>query len=84
MDTYIFKDWSSSFNSVLFCFIDNWQVSIFAYNFLKRSHYLIGFSSSGGSFCLGPVVIFSYAIFLKFIDNVCLVLKKKYIIKKIL
>lgn len=58
--------------------------SIFAYHFLKSPHYLICFSSSGGSFCLGPIVIFSYAIFLKSINNVCLVLKKKkkYIIKK--
>jgi len=58
-NTYIFTDWYSSFNSVLFWFIDSWQVSIFAYNFLKHSHYLIGFSSSGGCFCPGPIVISS-------------------------
>lgn len=65
-----------------FLIINTWWASIFAYHFLEISYYLIRFSSSGGSFCLGPIVIFSYAIFLKSIHNVCLVLKKRYIIKK--
>lgn len=54
--------------------------------FLESPYYLICFSSSGGSFCLGPIVIFSYAIILKSINNIGLACKgkKKNIIKKIL
>lgn len=57
---------------------DTWQDKYFA----ESPYYLICFSSSGGSFCLGPIVIFSYSIILKSINNVGLVWKNKYIIKK--